>query len=264
MAMNIISLGAGVQSTAMALMAAIGAITPMPDAAIFADTGDEPGSVYQHLAWLMSGVLPFPVHVTQDRGKMSDAVLSGNKEARPPLFIRTKKGRGMLGRQCTRNFKLHPIRRKTREILGVGIRAYIPPGAVVSWVGISADEVIRAKPSGLRYITNRHPLLELKMSRSDCLAWLASWGYPEPPKSSCGYCPYKSDAQWLFMKENEPADWEKAVEFDREVRRESLVKLYGAEGFVHSSLVPLGEAQLKPKDDKPNLFINDCEGLCGA
>ena len=39
---NIISLGAGVQSTTMALMAACGELLPMPDAAVFADTQDEP------------------------------------------------------------------------------------------------------------------------------------------------------------------------------------------------------------------------------
>ena len=42
--MNIISLGAGVQSSTMALMAAKGLITPMPDAAIFSDTGWEPNN----------------------------------------------------------------------------------------------------------------------------------------------------------------------------------------------------------------------------
>ena len=42
---RIISLGAGVQSTVMALMAAKGEITPMPDCAIFADTGYEPEGV---------------------------------------------------------------------------------------------------------------------------------------------------------------------------------------------------------------------------
>jgi len=36
--LTILSLGAGVQSTAMILMAARGALAPMPDCAIFADT----------------------------------------------------------------------------------------------------------------------------------------------------------------------------------------------------------------------------------
>ena len=59
-----LSLGAGVQSTTLALMAAQGEISPMPDCAIFADTQSEPKAVYEHLSWLMSpNVLPFPVHV---------------------------------------------------------------------------------------------------------------------------------------------------------------------------------------------------------
>jgi hypothetical protein len=36
--MKVISLGAGVQSSVMALMAAEGELTPMPDCAIFSDT----------------------------------------------------------------------------------------------------------------------------------------------------------------------------------------------------------------------------------
>ncbi|WP_171177628.1 hypothetical protein [Ruegeria sp. HKCCD8929] len=37
--LRVFSLGAGVQSTTLSLMAAHGEIGPMPDAAIFADTG---------------------------------------------------------------------------------------------------------------------------------------------------------------------------------------------------------------------------------
>ena len=58
---NIISLGAGVQSSTMALMAAHGEITPMPDCAIFADTQWEPAAVYKHLEKL-ERALPFPVY----------------------------------------------------------------------------------------------------------------------------------------------------------------------------------------------------------
>ena len=68
--MNIISLGAGVQSSTMALMAAHGEIGPMPDCAIFADTGDEPKKVYEWLDWLEKQ-LPFPVYRVQ-RGIISE------------------------------------------------------------------------------------------------------------------------------------------------------------------------------------------------
>ncbi|MCK9513952.1 MAG: hypothetical protein M0R28_22370 [Pigmentiphaga sp.] len=71
-----LSLGAGVQSTTMALMAAHEEIGPMPDCAIFADTGWEPKAVYDHLAWLMSpNVLPFPVY-TVSAGSIRDQLLA--------------------------------------------------------------------------------------------------------------------------------------------------------------------------------------------
>ena len=61
--LRVLSLGGGVQSTTLALMAAHGEIGPMPHCAVFADSGWEPKAVYEHLRWLMSpNVLPFPVH----------------------------------------------------------------------------------------------------------------------------------------------------------------------------------------------------------
>ena len=61
---RIISLGAGVQSTTMAFMAAHGEIGPMPDCAIFADTGWEPKRVYRHLEWIRD-IPTFPTLATR-------------------------------------------------------------------------------------------------------------------------------------------------------------------------------------------------------
>lgn len=85
----VLSLGAGVQSTTMALMAAQGEFDKMPDCAIFADTGYEPAGVYTHLDWL-EAQLPFPVHrVTA--GNIKDDHLdgintTGQRFASMPLF----------------------------------------------------------------------------------------------------------------------------------------------------------------------------------
>lgn len=266
MTFRIISLGAGVQSTTMALMAAHGELGPMPDAAIFSDVGDEPEPTYEHLRWLMSpNVLPFPVHIA-GRGTLSERVLSGDKQARTPLFVRMKGKLGMINRQCTRNFKVRPIREKTRELLGVTPRAYIDPGSVEAWIGISTDEIFRMRPSGLKYITNRHPLIEARMSRQDCLTWLDAKGYPRPPKSSCWHCPYRSNDQWRDQRDNHPAEWAKAVAFDHAVRSPAMVNLYGAEGYVHRTGVPLDQADLSTPGERGqlNLFLNDCEGMCGV
>ena len=94
-ALNIISLGAGVQSSVMALLAARGVIEPMPDYAIFADTQWEPKAVYAHLDWLETQ-LPFPVRrVTAGdlRQNTIDGVnITGHPFTQIPHFIRNKKG----------------------------------------------------------------------------------------------------------------------------------------------------------------------------
>ena len=73
--LTVISLGGGVQSSVMALMASQslpptgsgGAFDRVPDCAIFADTRWEPPSVYEHIQWL-EGQLSFPLYVV-DSGR---------------------------------------------------------------------------------------------------------------------------------------------------------------------------------------------------
>lgn len=260
--LRVISLGAGVQSTTMALMAAHGEITPMPDAAIFADTQDEPPEVYDHLAWLMSGnVLPFPVHVAT-AGRLSDALKAGNDEARIPAFIG---GGGLKQRQCTRNFKIRVIKRRTRELLGVGLRNYIAPGTVEAWIGISTDEAIRKTPSKVRYIVNRHPLIEKFMSRADCKLWLKANGYPVPPKSACKFCPYQGNVGWRKRAEN-PAEWAEVVALDNWLREPPQVIRFHGDLYLHHSRTPLESVDLT-EAELPLFggnFAHECEGMCGV
>jgi len=262
--LRVISLGAGVQSTTMALMAAHGEIGPMPDCAIFADTQDEPPEVYDHLAWLMSGnVLPFPVYVTTV-GRLSDALRAGNDEARIPCFVGTG---GLSKRQCTKNFKLRVIKRHIRELLGVGPRGHIAPGSVESWIGISADEAIRKKPSGVAYITNRHPLIEPPrlMRRTDCKEWLRTNDYREPPKSACEYCGFQGNAGWR-RRRADPESWGRVTALDRWLREPPQVIRFHGDLYLHHSRRPLEIADLT-EADLPLFggeFGRECEGMCGV
>lgn len=256
--LTVISLGAGVQSTTMALMAAAGEITPMPNCAIFADTGWEPAAVYEHLAWL-EGVLPFPVHRVSG-GDLREALLAGGSRRSAnfytvPFF--TTDG-GMGRRQCTSHYKVEPIRKKVRELLGRS-RGPVPANSASKWIGISLDEAMRMKPSGVQFEVNRWPLIEQRLRRSDCLRWLQRHGYPEPPKSACLGCPYHSQEQWRDLKRS--GEWAETVEVDRAIR--SGVK--GRQQFMHPQRVPLDQVDLSTAEDhgQLNLFLNECEGLCG-
>ncbi|MBK8468162.1 MAG: hypothetical protein IPL32_20295 [Chloracidobacterium sp.] len=96
---HIISLGAGVQSSTMALMAAHGEITPIPDCAIFADTQAEPQSVYTWLDWLEKE-LPFPVYrVTKGSLAVVSTTIRRSKNdklytnGQPPAFMMLRRGK---------------------------------------------------------------------------------------------------------------------------------------------------------------------------
>lgn len=115
--LRVISLGAGVQSTTLALMVAEGELPPV-DCAIFSDTMHEPRKVYAHLAWLQEhGRLPFPVHTISNGDLWESAVRlrrrrDGNKsylKTGLPVFTLKNDERGRGGRQCTADFKIEPI-----------------------------------------------------------------------------------------------------------------------------------------------------------
>lgn len=263
---HFISLGAGVQSSTMALMAAHGEITPMPEAAIFADTGAEPQAIYDWLDWL-EGQLPFPVYrVMWQSGLLNNIQesIKGGRFAGAPFFTESYINRGgQLRRQCTREFKLQPIHQKTRELCGLQPRQRAKGILAASWIGISTDEAHRMKPSGKPWLQNRYPLIELEMSRQQCLTWMDRHGYPRPAKSSCTFCPYHNDAHWREMKLTDPQSWQQAIEIDEMIRggvRGTTQRLY-----LHRSLKPLAEVDLRNAADmgQIDMFGEDCEGMCG-
>lgn len=103
------------------------------------------------------------------------------------------------------------------------------------------------------------------MSRADCLRWMADHGYPQPPKSSCYFCPYHSDAHWQRMKDQQPYEWQRAVEFERDIQRRAREEDNVMKGapYLHSARVPLDQVVLNPKDDYD--FDVVCGlGMCGV
>lgn len=271
--LRVLSLGAGVQSTTIALMAAHGEIGPMPDCAIFADTQAEPAEVYEHLDWLCSGnVLPFPVHrVTAGslRQELIDAAARKvGSHGRPPFFVRNPDGStGMIRRQCTSDYKIDPIHKAVRELIGLKRGQRGPTGGPVveQWIGISLDEFQRAKPSRIAWIQNRWPLIEKEIDRRACESWLVQNGYPVPPKSACTFCPFRSDAEWRRMRDKQPAAFADAVAISRAIEG-GLQGINSGSVYLHRSLKPLDQVDLSTAEDRGqlNMFDNECEGMCGV
>ena len=275
---NVLNLGAGVQSSALALMAAKGEIGPMPDFAVFADTQAEPAGVYKWLDWLETQ-LPFPV-IRVTKGNLTEETLKvrvkeKSKYGNGITYLRTNipvyglmpngEVRNAVGRSCTADFKVAPILKEIRK--RCGIRHGQKDITVTQWLGISYDEMQRMKlPSNL-WTQHRWPLIEKRMTRSHCKDWMAKNGYPEPPRSACYYCPFHSDEEWRRLKTEDPVHFQKAVEFDSTFRRLQNQNPGGLriEVFLHGSCKPLDEVDFTDKD-KDQLgfdFSSECEGMCG-
>ena len=268
---TVLNLGAGVQSSTLALMAAAGEITPMPDFAIFADTQAEPKSVYIWLNWLEKQ-LPFPVHrVTAGNMTEHMMTLRTAKDGRQwtksmiPAFMQAPDGSiGLLGRSCTADYKIAPILKNLRRLCGIkrGEKNF----QITQWIGISYDEIQRMKPSRDTWTQHRWPLIEREMRRHDCIAWLKRNGFPEPPRSACVYCPFHSSKEWRKLKDDEPEAFAEAVRVEKELQRTKAEAADRSIPWLHRSCVPLEEIDLSTETDAGQLdmFGNECEGLCGV
>lgn len=335
--LNILSLGAGVQSTAVALMSADGEL-PKIDHCIFADTQWEPKAVYDHLDWLVPVLekADIPVHIVTRSNIKQDALMYqvrgmagadsrwgsmpfhtycvvpagspiykdqftdaeghlfreetldtfGDDEGKEIIRYTTKEtiSKGIIRRQCTSEYKIAPIEKKIREILGYepGQRISGKTVLVRHWFGISADEAGRIRFPEKRYKENFYPLcggeitrkgnpsrgvLEWKnvsMSRADCISWCLMNGYPEPPRSACKGCPFHSNMEWKWLRDNAPEDFADAVAFDNAIRNCGGMR---GKVYLHSSCKPLDEIDLDDDVDRGQMqfsWMSECSGNCGV
>ena len=267
----VLSLGAGVQSTVLALMAERGEYgLPRPDLAIFADTGWEPQSVYEHLDWLESQ-LSFEVVRVSESNIREDILKGVNPSGRrfleiPAFLVNPDGSFSIAARQCTYEYKLKPIHKELRKRLGIPRGQRAPKGTYVEmWLGISADEVARRKPSRDEWITNRFPLIEQGFTRAQLLNWFNE-NYPDRylPRSSCVGCPYRSDSEWKQLKESSPKSFQDAVFVDWALRNVPNTRdAIKGEAYLHRSRVPLSEVDFSEVTSYDDQMMEECEGLCG-
>ena len=196
---TILSLGGGFQSTALVLMLNTGQLPgcPAPDAAVLADTQAEPPWVYETLD-ILSNHLDYPILRSTKGALEADtqaAIHSGvDKFLDIPMY---RYGR-LPERQCTTHYKVMTLRRAIPAHFGW-------PQRVRQYIGISLDEAVRMRNSDVAYIPHDYPLVDQRISRSDCQAWMTAH-YPHIPigKSSRYFCPFHSEAAWAELPQKAP------------------------------------------------------------
>lgn len=269
---KVLSLGAGTQSTVMALMAEEGwGGLEKPDIAIFADTKWEPPNVYDHLNWLEKQLSYKVLRVSA--GDIRENVLSGvtpdgNKFLDMPVFLINSDGtKSVAVRQCTTHYKINPIHKELRKMLGLKPGRRAPMDVQVEmWMGISADEAQRMKPSRDEWITNRFPLVDMDLTRAHLYSWFKE-RYPDRPlpRSACIGCPYHTNMEWKWLQENDPQSFQDAVFIDKAIREVPHIRgTLRGEGYLHRDRKSLGSVDFSQAENYEDFMASECEGLCGV
>lgn len=268
---HVLSYGGGTQSTALLLMALKGEINGViPDYIVFSDTGWEPKSIYQWIEKVNNHIKERygKEIIMTNNGSIREDVLrkveeGGGRFANMPFFVKNR-GTGKVGmvmRYCTSDYKIVPVNRKIRELLGYKPRQRVKE-VVHLWKGISTDEIQRVKPSRNKWQIMEHPLIDIvDLDRTACIEYVENEGLGTPEKSSCIGCPFHNREVWLDMKLNDKESWEDAVYVDKQIRNLPGMK---GEVFLHRSGLPLDEVDFGEDQTSIDDFINECEGMCGV
>jgi hypothetical protein len=255
----VLNLGVGLQSSTLLEMADAGEFGRKPDVAIFSDTEWEPRAVYDFLAYLEERV-SIPIRRV-GRGSLRRRVVDGGSSIIPAFVNGAPVNRG-----CTRDYKITPIEREIRRMMGwVGKPAPKEP-VVEQWFGITTDEIQRVRRSRNKWAHYRYPLIEARMSRTDCELYRERRQMRRAPWSSCIGCPFHGNEEWLEIKAD-PEAWADACEVDAALRDPAVRRTATrAPMYLHRSGVPLAEANLGAPDPAAALFgfLNECEGMCGV
>ncbi|MFF4772534.1 hypothetical protein ACFY05_06715 [Microtetraspora fusca] len=175
-ALRVLSLGVGVKSTALLLLA-VDRVIPRFDAAIFAYTGREPEEVMRHLDRVETIAVGagIPIVRVSVPGIRPDAL---DQDPSPvcvsPSGLHSDRERGVAQRTCACVYLIRPIGAVIRSLLGYPHPRRVPDGVYAEHaIGLSVDEAHRARAAEVAYIRNVFPLLAIGWTRADCQAYLA-------------------------------------------------------------------------------------------
>jgi len=216
--LRLLSLGAGVQSTAVLLLACERVIPPF-DYALFADTGWEPRAVHETLSRLRERAAQagIPIRMVSAGNIRTDALNGTRRFVSMPLHVLNPDGsKGLARRQCTSEYKIEPLKKAARELLGYPHPQRVPAGTYAEQaIGISVDEFHRAKDARVNYLHNVFPLIDLGWTRDDCHHYLAERGFGQTVKSACAGRPFGGNERWRWLRDHDPDAWAQAVELDK-------------------------------------------------
>jgi hypothetical protein len=259
MTLRCFSYGGGVQSTAALVLAAQNKIDfPI---FLFANVGDDS----EHpaaLRYVREIAMPYAAsqgialhelrHIRRDGEEETlyrKLTRPGSRSTGIPIYLA---GAGAPGRRsCTSDFKIRRIAVWQRRH---GATQETP---AITGLGISLDEFQRARTdSGIDTQVLEYPLIDLRLTRQDCMNIIERADLPVPPKSSCWFCPFHRLTAWQRLKRETPDLFDKAVALERTLSDRSELLLGRGKVFLTRKLQPLDRVV----GDQADMFED--EGIC--
>jgi hypothetical protein len=214
----VVSFGGGRNSTALLL--GMYERAQRPDLILFADTRGEKTPTYEHVGrmnrWCSEHEFPQIEMVREERWSLEEECL---REKTMPSIV--------LGRRsCSDKFKIRP---QTRYLVEwqPAIDAWKRKEKVTKLVGFDVDEAHRIKDYDDRRFEVRYPLVDWGWGLDECKDAIKRHGIPEPPKSSCFYCPEMQWQEIVQLRADEPELLQRALAMEA-----NNVAMHSAKGLM--------------------------------
>lgn len=271
--MKILSCGAGMQSTALALMSCEKAMSnprlypdiPIYDAVIFCDLGLEPVWVKQQVDFIGRACekagIPFYI---LDTPLYQDFMrnFGQRRTVSIPWWTLMEDGhKSKMPRNCTIDYKVEMIAKFVRwELLGYKKGQRLRPEDIKAHemhMGFGAEEKRRCKENPNQLFVNKFPLVTMGLVRADNYRYiLEKWGL-DTKASACAFCPFHRNYFFQYVQQHEPETYAAIVGVDNLLRDKNPMPPMKSALFVSRSRKRI--VDLTPED------CNDaeCFEYCG-
>jgi len=228
---KVLSLGAGQQSTALALMSVENKLkgrfihdkVPIYDAIVFCDLGAEAYWVYEQVRFIEKActAVGIPFYVLTEKNLYKDYLNSfGIKRvvAMPFWSIGEDGKKAKMRRHCTIDYKINIIHKFVRYSLldyrkGQRTRPH-DLEAHEMHLGFSYEESERRFSSYNPIFKNKYPLVDMKQTRADNYKYVyETWGF-KTKGSACIMCPFHQNYFFHYLKHHDKAKYNDVVCFD--------------------------------------------------
>ena len=238
------SFGGGRQSTAALVLAASGRLDV--DLFVFANVGDDsenPDTLEYVERYAKPYAAAHGIELVEVQRKFKDGrdpslyqyVLKAPRSI--PLPMRMSDNGAPGNRTCTTDWKIDVIASYLTRTLRW-------PTPWENLLGISWDESHRMRDPEHRnreQYTLRYPLCDLRITVADCKRIVADAGLPEPPKSSCWFCPFHDLPAWARLRLHRPDLFKQSVQMEQYIN-ERRAKLGKDQLYLSTRLKPLDVA----------------------